>query len=281
MGYAVVCVNASKANTTGGTFADSLSANGTDSLNIAVFQDGQAKVINMWGIDSDSVAELEVISTRPQSTHDQLHGIRFEIAALLPGGAAAVAGHNLLGDQGDFQVFSGDTLALTVTSTAADDVLVGYQIQYDNLPGAQGTFCNWAQAQALRASTVGIKSAAQASGTPGAYGTARAFNADDARLHAGSWYALLGWTVQTAVTSITLIGPDWGGQRVGGPAGVQQLDHTSWFADQSVRHGQAALIPCFQALNAGSINIQVADGEASTTPSIDFLLYELTGRPGV
>jgi hypothetical protein len=27
--------------------------------------------------------------------------------------------------------------------------------------------------------------------------------------------------------------------------------------------------------------VQVVDGEASTTPKIDFLLYELTGRPGV
>ena len=280
MGYANVCVSASKANTSGGTFADSLSANGTDSLNIAVYNTGGARVVNMWGIDSDSVAELEVISTRPESTHDQLHGIRFEIASLLPGGAAAVAGHNLLGGHGGFDCFSGDTLALTVTSTAADDVLVSYNLEYDDLPGVQGTFASWDQVKALHKSTVGIKSAAQASGTPGAYGTARALNADDARLHAGSWYALLGWTVQTAVTTITLIGPDWGGQRVGGPAGVLQLDHSAWFVDQAVLWGKP-LIPCFQALNAGSINIQVADGEASTTPSIDFLMYELTSRPGV
>jgi hypothetical protein len=280
MGYAVVCVTAAKANTSGGTFADSLSAQGSDSLNIAV-TNGKVECINMWGIDSDSVAELEVISTRPESTHDQLHGIRFEIASLLPGGAAAVAGHNLLGDQGGFQCFSGDTLAFTVTSTAADDVVVTYQLQYDDLPGADGAaYATWDQVKALRKSTVGINSQAQASGTPGAYGTARALNADDARLHAGSWYALLGWTVQTAVTSITLTGPDWSGQRIGGPAGVQTLDHTSWFADQSVRHGMKPLIPCFQALNAGSVNVQVADGEASTTPKIDFLLYELTSRPG-
>jgi hypothetical protein len=280
VGYANVCVSASKANTSGGTFADSLTANGTDSLNIAVFQNGGARILNMWGIDSDSVAELEVLSTRPESTHDQLHGVRFQIASLLPGGAASVAGHNLLGDYGDITVFSGDTLTHTVTTTASDDVLVSYQIEYDDLPGVQGTFASWAQVQSLRKSTVGINSQAQASGTAGAYGTARALNADDARLHAGSWYALLGWSVQTAVTTITLVGPDWGGQRIGGPAGVQTLDHTAWFADQAVRHNKP-LIPCFQALNAGSINIQVADGEASTTPKIDFLMYELTAKPGV
>ena len=280
MGYAVVCVSASKANTSGGTFADSLTANGTDSLSIAV-TNSPARVINMWGIDSDSVAELEVISTRPESTHDQLHGIRFEIASLLPGGAASVAGHNLLGGHGQFQVYSGDTLTHTVTSTAGDDVLISYNVQYDDLPGADGAnFATWDQVKALQKSTVGINSQAQASGTPGAYGTARALNADDARLHAGSWYALLGWTVQTAVTSVTLTGPDWAGQRVGGPAGVLTLDHTAWFADQSAFYGKP-LIPCFQALNAGSINVQVADGEASTTPKIDFLLYELTSSPGV
>jgi len=281
MGRALVCTTASKANTTGGTFADSLSANGTDSLAVPYFANGQARIVNMWGIDSDSVAEFQVISTKPQSTHDQSHGLRLQVPATLPGGAASVAGHNLLGGYGHVQVFPNDTLTVQVTSTAGDDVVLSYNTLFDDLPGvtSNSAFASPSTVEALRLSTVGINSQAQASGTAGAYGTARAFNADDDRLHGGTWYAILGWTVQTAVTSITLTGPDWGGQRIGGPAGVLTLDNSAWFMDQAYKYQNAAIVPCFNSANKAAINVQVADGEASTTPKIDFLLYELTGSP--
>lgn len=280
MGYANVLTSASKANLTGGTFADNLSANTGDSLAVANYGQGSARILEMWGIDSDSVAELEVIYTRPESTHDQQHGVRFGIPALLPGGAAVVAGHNLLGGYGKIELYKSDTPTLSVTGTAADDVLVSYTTEYDDLPGVQAVLASWDQVQALRKSTVGINSQAQASATPGAYGATRAINADDDRFHADAWYALLGWTVQTACTTVSLIGPDWGGQRVGGPAGVLTLDNSAWFVDQAVKW-RKPLIPCFNANNRASVLVQVADGEASTTPKIDFLMYELVGKPGV
>jgi hypothetical protein len=134
--------------------------------------------------------------------------------------------------------------------------------------------------EALRVSTVGIRVSATANGsTPGLYGTARALNTDDDRLHGLTWYALLGWSVQTAATTVTLTGPDWGGQRIGGPAGVLALDQTAWFYDQSVKYGNIPLIPCFNSSNKAAINVQVADGEVSTSPQIDFLMYELSGPP--
>src|SRR5882672_3162315 len=100
MPHAVVLNTASKANTTGGTFADTLAANSGDSLAVANYggdpSTSAARILEMWAIDSDSVAEVQIIFTRPLSTHDQLHGLRFMIPALVPGGAAAVAGHDLL-----------------------------------------------------------------------------------------------------------------------------------------------------------------------------------------
>lgn len=281
MGRILVCNSYSKANTTGGTFADNLVANTNDSLSVAWFGDGQAKIVDMWGIDSDSVAELQVIATKPESTHDQSHGARFSIPSLVPGGAASVAGHNLLGGYGSIRVFPSDTLTYGVTTTAADDVLVSVNILYDDFPGVAtaGAFITPSTAESLRKSTVGIRSSAVSSGTPGAYGTSRAFNTDDDRLHGLTWYAILGWTVQTQATTVTLTGPDWGGQRIGGPAGVLTLDNSAWFYDQAVKYGNAPLIPCFNSSNKANIFVQVADGEATTTPSIDFLLYELTSQP--
>jgi hypothetical protein len=107
----------------------------------------------------------------------------------------------------------------------------------------------------------------------------RALNADDTRLIANTWYAILGITVQTVSTTVALSGPDWGGQKIGLPAGALTTDSSSYFVDQSLKWG-VPLIPCFNSNNQGNINVFVADGEASTSPKIDFLMYGLTGKPG-
>jgi hypothetical protein len=287
MGRAFILNSASKAGTTGGVFADTLVANTGDSLSVVNFQNGGARITEAWGIDTTSVAEFSYVYTRPLATHDQQRGVRFNVPALLPGGAGNVAAHNLLSGYGLIDVYPSDTLTITATSTAADNLLTSWVTWYDDAPGIQGVFISPAQATNLQLSAVGIACNAVASATRGAYGATRAFNADDPRLHANTWYALLGWTVQTACTSITLLGPDWGGQRIGGPAGVLGLDNATWFWDQSFKWGGyfgspatgAPLIPCFNSNNAGAINVQIADGQASTSPKIDFLLYELTQPP--
>jgi len=60
MGRAYVLTTASKAGTTGGTFADALSANTGDSLTVANYGGdpsiSAARVTEAWAIDSTSVA---------------------------------------------------------------------------------------------------------------------------------------------------------------------------------------------------------------------------------
>ena len=278
MPYAQVLTTAFKANAAGGTFADSLAANSGDSLSVANFNTGGARVLEAWGIDSDSVAEFQWIYTRPEATHDQSHGFRFEVPSVALVGAATDAAFNVLQGMDVINLFKSDTAAITVTSTAADDLLLSWVTEYDDLPGASAIFVNPGQVAALHKSKVGIFVGPTA-GAVGTYGTSRAFNADDDRLHANTWYAILGWTVQTQVTTIALTGPDWGGQRIGGPAGALYLNSNSWFMDQSMKWNKP-LIPCFNSNNKGNILVAVADGEASTQPKIDFNLVELTGMPG-
>src|SRR5215469_1132255 len=278
MGRAIVLTTASKAGTTGGTFADSLTANTNDSLSVANFSDGEANLIEFWGNDSTSVMEVQMIYTRPQSTHDQSHGLRVQNASLLAGTAAKVGAQEYLPGKVGFQLYKSDTATIQVTSTAADNVMVSYNILYDDLPGAAGVFISPAQADALQNSIVGINVAAQTSGTRGAYGTSRAFNADDARLHANTWYAIVGYTLQTPICTVGLIGPDWGGQRIGGPGDPLTFRTGSWFFDQSDRWGKP-LVPCFNSNNVGNVLVTLADVAASATPGLDFILYELTQPP--
>ena len=277
-GPAIVLNTASKANTTGGTFADTLSANSGDSLSIANFNNGRARIFKMWGIDSDSIAELALTDTRSDSIHDPQYGVRTNIPALIPGGAASVGSHMLLQGPTDIEVYSGDTLTMTVTSTAADDVLVSWLTKYDALPGASGNFATWEQVHAMKTTTIGVRCAPVASGTPGAYGTGRAINADDSRWTGGKWYAILGWTVQTVCTTIAFQGTAWSNFKVGGPSGALTLDTTNYFVDL-YRETGIPCIPCFNGFDASNVLLYAADGEASTSPKVDVWAYELASNP--
>jgi hypothetical protein len=95
------------------------------------------------GIDSDSVAEIAVTLTRQQSVNDQQRGVRFNIPALIPGGAAVVGSHNMLGGLTTIPLYKSDTFAFTVTSTAADDVLVSWNTLYNDLPGVSSVLASW------------------------------------------------------------------------------------------------------------------------------------------
>lgn len=278
MPLAVVLNTASKANTTGGTFADSLAANTGDSLAVANYSDGGATMLEAWGIDSTSVAEIQMIYSRPQATHDQQHGLRFQVQSLFPGGAGKPAAQDFLPGLVTVDLYKSDTPLIQATTTAGDNILMSYVTRYDDLPGASAVMCSWPQVSSLQLSIVGINVNAVASATAGAYGAQRAFNADDDRLHANTWYAILGYTTQTPVTTISLLGPDWGGQRIGGPGSPLAFHTATWFVDQSLKWG-LPLIPCFNSNNKANILVQIADNIANTSPKIDFLLYELTGPP--
>jgi hypothetical protein len=276
--HALVLTTASKANTTGGTFADTLSANSGDSLAVSNFVNGGARVVKAWGIDSDSVAELAWTNSRFDSVHDPQYGVRMNIPALIPGGAAVVGSHDLIDAPSSIPMFAGDTNVLTVTTTAADDVIVTYLTEYDDLPGTFGQFASWETVQALRETTIGLRCAPVASGTPGLYGTARALNADDTRLTGNKYYAVLGWTLQTVATTITLKGPSTGNNRVGLPGGALTLDTMMGFVELSKQFGKP-LIPILNGYDAASYFLEAADGEASTSPKVDLFMYQLSSNP--
>lgn len=278
MASAIILNTASKASTTGGTFADTLTANSGDSLSIANFVSGGAQIFKMWGIDSASVAEMALTDTRTDSIHDPQFGIRFNIAAASPAAAGSVGSHYMISEGYTVPVYSGDTLTMTVTSTAADAVLVSWLTKYDNLPGVAGQFARWEQVQSMRETTIGVRCAPVASATKGAYGTSRAINADDARWTGGKYYAILGWTVQSVCTTVAFTGQAWGNNKIGGPAGALTTDTTMYFVDLYQQTG-IPCIPIFNGFDASNVFLTVADGGASTSPKVDVLAYQLSGNP--
>src|SRR5207244_4409573 len=201
-----------------------------------------------------------------------------EIPSLTPGGAGNVAAHTIFKPPFKLEVFSGDTGTLTVTSAAADALLVSWLTEYDDLPGTRAMFASWDQVQALKATVIGLNQLPVASATKGAYGATRALNADDTRLSADKYYAILGVTVQTQVTTIALQSTTWGGQTIGIPSGALDLDNNMWFVTESIASGKP-LIPIINANDAGNVLVKVADAAASTSPKLDWHMYELKSNP--
>lgn len=279
MPRAVVLNTASKSSTTGGTFADTLTANSGDSLTIPNLQSGQGKIVSMWGIDSASVAEIALTDGRVESVHDPQYGVRFNLPSTAGGGAGKNYALPMITPPNYLDVFTGDTLAFTVTSTASDAVMVSWLTEYQDLPGVQASFANWQSVMANRFTEIGVACNAVASATKGAYGATRAANADDTRWTGGRWYAIIGFTVQLPVTTISFKGPMWGNFRFGLPAGLVTVDTANYFLDLNRLYPNENLIPVFNGYDAGSVLLEVADAATSTSPKVDIIAVECKNNP--
>jgi len=256
-----------------------LTANSGDSLAIPNLQSGGGRIMRMWGIDSASVAELALTAGRVESIHDPQFGVRFNIPPNIGGAAGSPAAVPLIEPPNYLDVFTGDTLTMTVTSTAADAVVVSWLTEYNDLPGVQASFANWESVKANRFTQIGVRIIPVASATKGAYGTARAVNADDSRWTGGRWYAILGFTVQIPVTTVSFKGPMWGNFRFGAPAGMPFLATDNFFVSMQQQYPGENLIPVFNGYDAGSVLVEVADDAASTSPKVDLLCIECRNNP--
>lgn len=275
MPYAQVLTGAFTPGTNGGTFADNMAACTGDSLSVANFATGSARMLEAWAINNLHAGEIEVIYTRPEATHDQSHGWRSSIMSAAFNVVGHVGNVNLLSGLETLNLFKSDTATISVTSTANDVTAMNYVIEYDDLPGASAAFIGPSDVTAMHKSRVGIRVAAVANtSTGGQWGATRAFNADDDRLHANTWYAIEGVNMTLPVVGVSLIGPDWGGQRIGLPAGSIQIQSSSWFLDQSIKWGKK-MIPVFNSNNKGNVLVQSMDTATSTSALFDFQLVEL------
>lgn len=268
MGHAIVYTNSVIVGATGGTFADTFVASSGDSQTVANYQSGGARVFQAWGIDSDSIAETSWYYTRTDSTQDTTYGLRCMIPSAALGGAATNAAFNILNDGEVINVFPSDVPTIKATSTASDDLVLGYLTEYDNLPGSAGIYDSWQSVSGPRSVAVSFNCNAVASGTVGSYGASRAFNTDDTRWVALRYYAILGFSVKTQVTTIAMKTFESGNNIIAAPMGSLNLNQRTFFKQLSADRGKP-LIPILNGSNVGNAFLYCIDGEASTSPKID------------
>lgn len=269
MPAALQVVNFFKQNLTGGAFEALAPGTGDSATFFNVPQGSNAFMAEIWAVDDAHACEISIYASR---FHDQVYGIRAEVtsgAALAPTKRAV----NVSPAGYDQPIFPSDVLTVQANGTAADNVNVTFVLYYPDLPGVAANLASSDQVKAAIRNLVGIHVAL----TPGAgtWGSTVALNASDNRLHANTWYAVLGFTSNLPLSAVGLQGIDTGNLRVGGPVLALPEHDAYMFSDLSDAY-QQPLIPVINSNNAGNVLLSAAHTSATATV-IDVMLAELTG----
>jgi hypothetical protein len=244
-------IAAFKQSLTGGSF-EALAAATNDSLSIISFYQGaQAWLEEVAAGDSASKMEVEIFSQR---FGDNQNGLRMQQMFNPTLSGADGVPQLLFPRTVDIQVWTADTLNVSVNGTASDNANAVLQLYYTDIPGAGQRLASPSavepvikQGIAGNSRVLGIE-VTVTPGTTGNYGTSVALNANDDRLQADYDYALIGYTLDQPILSIGIRGPDTGYYRI--PMfGHWDSRHTAdWFLQQS-RWRNSARIPVINANN--------------------------------
>lgn len=269
-----------KQSLTGGAF-EALAACTADSLTIIAFPDGaNAYVEEIWSGNSAHKMEVAVFSPR---FGDNQFGTRLQHQFNPTLSGADGDPQLILPRSLDIPVYSTDLLNVQVNGTASDNADVVLQLYYENINGAGQRLATWdqvapliAQANSTQSRVLGI----EVTVTPGAtgnYGTAVALNANDDRLQADFDYALLGFVVDNATTSIGIKGPDTGFYRIAFPGHWDSRHTADWFIQQSKWRGTPH-IPIINANNKATTFLDGLSSNNAGATKVSLIMAQLSQR---
>jgi hypothetical protein len=243
-----------------------LAASAGDSLAVRNMGDNTkpARILQMW----TDVQVAGTVRIRSPKFHDNVQGIRFDTLVsdprpLLPWGVPAL-------------VYGGDviTAEMAGSAVAGDIEYLCMLLYYENLPGVNVTFLTPEQVRARMVNLFTVENTL-ALGTGGGYSGGEAINAEFDQWHAGSEYALIGYTVDGECAAIGWRGGDTGNLRVGGPGDETERELTSdWFFRLS-REFAMPLVPVFRADNKAGITIDGVQDENGTDVTVNSIFAEL------
>jgi hypothetical protein len=263
MGLAIDCIASNVANP-GATFTATTTTNSGDTLTIRNFpQTSQAKIIEVIRRHNTSGA-VRVLSPL---LHDDVTGLTWytsETPSLFE-----------MPDYVGQPVQPGDTLTIQVTGDTTHQAVVYTTIYYQDLTGASANLYQWGDISGaiknLKPMTVAVTAAA----TVGAWSDTL-ITATENQLHATSYYAVLGYTTDTALGAVGFRSQATGNLRVVGPGSALPEDTSDYFVVKANDWGMP-FIPVFNGQDRGACYVSVGDNAASTTANITLVLAELSG----
>lgn len=219
-----------------------------------------------------NAADAGYARVRSPRMHDDVNGVQVQKPVADPS--------PLINGYFDNTLFSQDTLTVedlfTTAPTVNDVQQIAYDVCYDDLPGIAANYMSWAQVKSLLANApvanqyMGVAVNPESNATVGQFGAGVALNSVNDVFKANSWYALLGYEVDTTFTGFTVLGTDLGNLNVGAPGVTDPKITRSWFVDQEMITGRLS-IPVINSQNKGSTFVQAFAPVASTTYPVNLI----------
>jgi len=169
----------------------------------------------------------------------------------------------------------GDLLTVQVTGDTTHHCSVYLVNYYQNLTGASANLYQLPDIESSIKNLKPITVAVTASGTVGLWADTL-ITATENQLHATSFYAVLGFSTDTALGAIGFKSQATGNLRVCGPGATTPEDTSYYFVNKANDWNQP-YIPVFNGQDRGACYVSVADNAASTTANVTLVLAELTG----
>lgn len=222
----------------------------------------RAWILNAWAL----AATTGIMQIHSPRMHDDVRGIRFKTLASnsIPSWQA-----------GQVQrIYPQDTLIIQQTG-GASEVDSGCMLQYfENLPGSDSQLVMPDGIKSRITNLVTVETTHTIGSTAGTWSGSVALNSGSQLLKANTDYALVGFAVDTMVTSVGFRGPDTANQRMAGPGTTDRIATREWYQDLSRFTG----LPCSVVINAsnqGSTFVDLQSNATSGTVIIQHMFAEL------
>lgn len=244
-----------------------LTMNTGDSANVRSFGEGATPYLeNMWA----QSATAGLLRARSPRMHDSTQGIRSQVNAALP--------RPLLAYGTEQRLYQTDSLVLEIQGGGAEVDAAAFLMYYGNVSTGMARIAMWEQVKPLIRNHLTVQVDVTGPTVSGDWSAGNLLTSFTDLLHADTFYAVLGYTLNTASLAVALQGPDTGNYRVGGP-GILAADETrSWFKDLSLAHNTPH-IPIINSQNDGATNVMVAKVGTGGTIAVSLNMVELASSP--
>jgi hypothetical protein len=242
-----------------------LTVNTGDTFAVRAFGEGAAPYLeNVW----TQQATAGIVRIRSPRLHDATQGIRLVANAALP--------QALLPLGSEQKLHQTDVLTFELQGGGAEVDAAAALICYANVNTGGARYAMWEQIKPLIQDILTVQVDVAGPATSGDWSAGTAFTNFSDLLKADAWYAILGYTLDTASLAVAIQGPDTGNYRVGGPGVLNSIETRDWFVRLSRAHGTPH-IPIFNSQNDGATRVFVARVGAGGTINVSLIMARLSG----
>lgn len=211
-------------------------------------------------------ATADWVSVKSPRMHDANQGIRVRTGGLqqkdlLPGGLIQ-------------PMYAVDSPTVSIDATGAGSSAITLVYRCQDLPGVSPRLAMWGDIASRIKNVSGVDVALGAAPSIGNYSAGNAINSTFDNFQASTDYAVMGFLIPNAATTIAIQGQDTGNLKMGCPGSTDPVVTANWFVQAAENLG-VPYIPIINSNNKGSTNIFQVANSAIAAQTVTLLLAEL------